>query len=593
MEQLKRCVLYLRVSSEGQRDNHSLPTQREGCLKFAGERGWRVVEVVEEVYTATGLDRPRLAEVRKRVAAGEADVVLVFDQDRLSRKARQTHRLLDELDEAGAEVWSVRQGKFELDAMGTFMTSARGFGAEMENEQRRERSMRAHRDRCEKGMLLGSSPKPRYGYRWPEEPRSDGRLKKACYEVDPATAPVIQRIFRDVANGVPLRRVATELTAEGVPTPTGKIPEWRHQTLREMLTEPMYCGEAWALARIRHRTAKVRNPKIVFDTANAVRLPEGTVPALIERATWEQVQEVLAENKRRGQAYARNPEQVLLRGGFVRCGQCGRAMVIAHRPYNKRSYRCNKMSNEAKQCPSPSPTISVDRIEPVVWRLVEDMLLNPIKMTDRYHSAEQHAVEGEQLSEARARLAGFERRRSGLLLTAENVDNEADAAALGERLRVIATERSGVQAEVALLERRLASRERGDSRLRRMAEWARAEQARVRTLSTDEKRGILRELGVEVRIYPTTAAERYTVAIGAKADPLEMLLEVDFSEMREPDGRSRLAQDQLTQEETERWNEARLMGCVSGIPTWEYWDEHVQEALVQHARVLGIEPINT
>jgi S-formylglutathione hydrolase FrmB len=30
-----------------------------------------------------------------------------------------------------------------------------------------------------------------------------------------------------------------------------------------------------------------------------------------------------------------------------------------------------------------------------------------------------------------------------------------------------------------------------------------------------------------------------------------------------------------------------------GAHTWEYWDEHVQEALVQHADVLGIVPIET
>lgn len=30
-----------------------------------------------------------------------------------------------------------------------------------------------------------------------------------------------------------------------------------------------------------------------------------------------------------------------------------------------------------------------------------------------------------------------------------------------------------------------------------------------------------------------------------------------------------------------------------GAHTWDYWDEHVKEALVQHARVLGIEPVNT
>lgn len=121
---MKRCICYLRVSSEGQRENQSLPSQREACAAFAEEQGWSVVDEVEEVYTATMLDRPQLAEVRNRIAKGEAEVVLVYDQDRLSRNQRHTHRLIDELDEAGAEVWSVRQGRFETDALGTFMTSA-------------------------------------------------------------------------------------------------------------------------------------------------------------------------------------------------------------------------------------------------------------------------------------------------------------------------------------------------------------------------------------------------------------------------------------------------------------------------------------
>ncbi len=107
--QSKRCIAYVRVSSDGQRDNYSLETQRESCVEIAELQGCTMVDIVEEVYTGTMLERPKLTGVRNRIANGEEEVVLVYDQDRLSRNQRQTNRLIDGLDEAGAEIWSVRQ----------------------------------------------------------------------------------------------------------------------------------------------------------------------------------------------------------------------------------------------------------------------------------------------------------------------------------------------------------------------------------------------------------------------------------------------------------------------------------------------------
>ena len=44
----KRCVLYLRVSTEEQVDNFSLDTQGEICKKDAERRGYEIVETFRE-----------------------------------------------------------------------------------------------------------------------------------------------------------------------------------------------------------------------------------------------------------------------------------------------------------------------------------------------------------------------------------------------------------------------------------------------------------------------------------------------------------------------------------------------------------------
>ncbi len=64
----KTAALYVRVSSDKQEDNYSLPTQEAACRKFAAEQGYRVAEqhVYREVHTATDLwERPALTQARE------------------------------------------------------------------------------------------------------------------------------------------------------------------------------------------------------------------------------------------------------------------------------------------------------------------------------------------------------------------------------------------------------------------------------------------------------------------------------------------------------------------------------------------------
>src|SRR4051812_10495518 len=81
-----RVVIYCRVSSTGQEENSSLNTQDAACRRFAADHGWEIAGIYREVFTGAELfDRPQLGRLRESVRAGEADVVLAYALDRLSR----------------------------------------------------------------------------------------------------------------------------------------------------------------------------------------------------------------------------------------------------------------------------------------------------------------------------------------------------------------------------------------------------------------------------------------------------------------------------------------------------------------------------
>ena len=506
---MTRCICYLRVSSEHQRDNHSLPTQREGCLRFAAERGWEVVDVIEEVRAAKDFERPRLAEVRNRVATGEARIVLVYDQDRLSRKQRHTSRLIDELDEAGAEVWSVRQGKFETDALGTFMVGARAFGAETELEQKRERAMRGQKARIEGGRLLGGH-QPLYGYRFPDdERRPDGRLLRARYEIDPATAPVVRRIFRDYAGGKGLRQIAVALNAEGVAAPGGRHRgehrRWSHRAVQVILEHRSYKGKAWGWCWRSEAGKRNRH----YDAENAIRLPDGTVPAIVSVEEWEAAQAARERNRRHNVGNTADPEALLLRGGFARCGACGGGMRV-RRDRDGYYYACNRASDLVSRC-VPSPTIKAAKLDAAAWGAVRSVLLRPDVIRREIERLRENDPTVEELAAVERRLADLLRRRRNLLGALEEIEDEADRREAKRRLDELAGQRREAEDHRAALVERQAVWQDAEGRLARIEAWCRSEGARVDTMGFAERRRKLTELGVTAAVYPRGCEWRYLI----------------------------------------------------------------------------------
>ena len=109
----KRAIIYARVSTDEQADNFSIPTQLEAARRYAETHGFTIAHEFREDYSGLKLDRPELNKVRRLMAQGEIDAVIVYESSRLTRSKAHGPLLRDEFADAGVALHFVTRGKHE------------------------------------------------------------------------------------------------------------------------------------------------------------------------------------------------------------------------------------------------------------------------------------------------------------------------------------------------------------------------------------------------------------------------------------------------------------------------------------------------
>lgn len=96
----RRAVGYIRVSTLAQVEVGQSPeAQLHSIEAFAGIRNLGLIDVYrDDGLSGDNLQRPQLDAVRQRIRAGEVDVLIVRNIDRLTRNGSDLKELLDELD---------------------------------------------------------------------------------------------------------------------------------------------------------------------------------------------------------------------------------------------------------------------------------------------------------------------------------------------------------------------------------------------------------------------------------------------------------------------------------------------------------------
>jgi site-specific DNA recombinase len=99
-------AIYARVSSEQQREAHTIASQTAALIELARTLDLNVPKAwifEDEGYSGATLERPGLERVRDLAAEGQIQAVLVYSPDRLSRKYAYQILLIEELARHGVE----------------------------------------------------------------------------------------------------------------------------------------------------------------------------------------------------------------------------------------------------------------------------------------------------------------------------------------------------------------------------------------------------------------------------------------------------------------------------------------------------------
>ena len=152
---MKAAAIYARVSSDKQKEEHTIASQTAALRAFAQEQQCDVpAEWVfeDEGYSGASLVRPGLERVRDLAAEGLIEAVLVYAPDRLSRRYAHQVLLIEEFARVGVETLFVRSPRATTPE-DQLLLQFQGMIAEYERAQILERSRRGKRHRAQQGQV--------------------------------------------------------------------------------------------------------------------------------------------------------------------------------------------------------------------------------------------------------------------------------------------------------------------------------------------------------------------------------------------------------------------------------------------------------
>jgi DNA invertase Pin-like site-specific DNA recombinase len=445
-----------------------LETQVERARRYCAEQGYCVYAVEQDIHSGASLDRPGLQTALEAIRLHQVGILVADTLDRLSRN--QTHQAVirhQVEEQSGGRVEFVTE-RLDDTPRSRFPRSSLGFVAEIEREMITERMVRGKRRRAENGALLPGAV-ALCGYQWGPERNYDGRLAKVRFIPDPETAPIVQRIFREYAEGKSVRAIVRDLAADEIPTPSqyhalrGEngarmiAPVWNRESIRKILQNTFYIGEPEAYryydfkeqrvdaeSGMPHTVKrKVTRAKLTYTVGmeevaemagKSVALASDACPPLVDQATWQAVQEQIVSNIREAARNNKYTKDQLLRAGFARCAYCGRSM-LARRSGKTMRYVCSSrygnFGSAERYCPGRAPTVSVHILDTDIWNKVLKMIRTTALLAQFKHIARQDATDT-TYDALHARLEGFDatlatlvrRRQSLLCMQANAPDNE-------------------------------------------------------------------------------------------------------------------------------------------------------------------------
>ncbi|MET8089622.1 recombinase family protein [Micromonospora sp. NPDC005220] len=305
-------VLYLRMSMDLTGEGAGLDRQEQACRALALARGWEVVAVIDDTISATTTRlaaRPGWRRVVQMIEAGEADLIVAWHLDRVTRSMKDLESLIDLAIDKGIGL-ATATGDIDLTTdVGRMVARILAAVASAETERKAERQILTNDQRVQEG-------RPQW-IRRPFGYNPDGTLRE-----DEAAA--VKKAYHDVLDGKPLSAIAREWNEAGFTTSAPNPETARPRAPRTRNYSPT---GRWNNVAVRFL---LRNPRnIAKSTLYGEVMGEGNWSPIVDEPTWRAVDRRLADRERPDSNWGKLAN---LLSGIASCSVCEGPMGATRRP---------------------------------------------------------------------------------------------------------------------------------------------------------------------------------------------------------------------------------------------------------------------
>jgi site-specific DNA recombinase len=520
----KPAAIYARVSSDRQKESHTIGSQTSALVEYAQTHGYAVPSewvFQDEGYSGASLVRPGLEALRDLAAQGQIVAALIHSPDRLSRKYAYQVLLGEELSRCGVDVIYLKSpsGDSPEDQL---VVQFQGMIAEYERAQIAERHRRGKRHRAQQGMVNVLSGAP-YGYRYVRKTDTAA----AYYEVVESEADVVRMVFAIYTQQrFSINAIARLLNKRGISTRTGKT-RWERSVVWAMLRNPAYEGKACygkteqserqRITRpLRQRNSSSNRSNCHRDRPRADWI-EVPVPALVSEETFALAQEQLTKNKHHSPR--RTIEPTLLQGMLV-CQQCGYALYRSSTRTSKRKlyyYRClgSDAYRHFKGALCTNRPVRSDYLDQFVWDQIIGLLDNGALIQaeiDRRKEAARNSDPRRQRSETLRREQARLGNNVARLITAYQ-EGLVSLVQLRQRMPELNKKSQSVESELQSLETAAVDQARYLQLAESLDGFRIKLRERAKTLDVCERQQILRLIVKEVLVAADSLTIRHSIPI--------------------------------------------------------------------------------
>ena len=438
----RRVAIYARYSSDLQSDS-SVEDQVRLCSELAKSKAWEVFDHYADAgLSGASLMRPGIQALITDALDGKFDIVLAEALDRISRDQEDIAGVYKRMEFAGVGIVTLSEGPISSLHIGLKGTMNALFLKDLADKTRR-----GLRGRVERGKSGGGIA---YGYDVVKRLDVEGNPLRGDRSINEDQAAVVRRIFEDYARNQSPRAIASQLNAEGVPSPSGKT--WSQSAINGnrrrgtgILNNELYVGRlVW------NRQRFIKDP----DTGKRVtRLNDESewitqkVPELriVPQELWDKAKARQKDlDARKPGLWRRNRPRYLL-SGLIECGECGGG----YSKINTTHYGCSATRNKGESVCTNRKTIAKDRLEGAVLsalqtHLMRDDLIETFCREYAQHLNELRKAQHRAVRAKEAELRQLKKRQEQVI---QSIYNGVDARMIKDESKYIADRLEELEAE--------------------------------------------------------------------------------------------------------------------------------------------------